>query len=174
MLLVLLLTQLTFLIHRQEPQPSALVILRELADIHGHARLIVNQRQEISNLLDGQSLLLRGVRLRKKFVSHPKNEVRLLRAVEDIGVFEERVRILLLVVVRVRDFLDAHRHSGLHSECASLHNHLNAMPVWFSVLGWVSIRKETHLACDALDCREMRFIPRRSERSHRIVYADRL
>ena len=45
MLLVLLLTQLTLLIHRQEPQPSALIIPRELADIHGHARFIVNQRQ---------------------------------------------------------------------------------------------------------------------------------
>ena len=44
MLLVLLLTQFPLLIHRLEPQPSALVILRELADIHGHARLIVNQR----------------------------------------------------------------------------------------------------------------------------------
>ena len=109
MLLVLLLTQLTLLIHRLEPQPSALVILREFADIHGHARFVINQRQEISNLLDGQSLLLRGVRLRKKFVSHPKNEVSLLCAIEDICVFEERVRILLLVVVRVRDFLDADR-----------------------------------------------------------------
>ena len=45
MLLVLLLTQFSLLIHRLEPQPSALVILRELADIHGHACLIVNQRQ---------------------------------------------------------------------------------------------------------------------------------
>ena len=109
MLLVLLLTQFPLLIHCLEPQPSALVILRELADIHGYARFVINQRQKISNLLDSQALLLRGVRLRKQFVRHPKNEVRLLRGVEDIGVFEERVRILLLVVVRVRDFLDADR-----------------------------------------------------------------
>ena len=65
MFLVLLLTQFPLLIHRLEPQPSALVILRELADIHRHARFIIDQRQEISNLLDSQSLLLRGVRLRK-------------------------------------------------------------------------------------------------------------
>ena len=39
------LTQFPLLIHSLEPQPSALVILRELADIHGHARFIVNQRQ---------------------------------------------------------------------------------------------------------------------------------
>ena len=45
MFLVLLLTQFPLLIHRLEPQPSALVILRELADIHRHARLIINQRQ---------------------------------------------------------------------------------------------------------------------------------
>ena len=45
MLLVLLLTQLSLLIHRLEPQPSALVILRELADIHGHACFVINQRQ---------------------------------------------------------------------------------------------------------------------------------
>ena len=44
----------------------------------------------------------------------------------------------------------------------------------FSILGRVSIRKETHLACYALDSREMRFVPRRTERSHRVVYADRL
>ena len=45
MLLVLLLTQFPLLIHCLEPQPSALVILRELADIHGHARFVINQRQ---------------------------------------------------------------------------------------------------------------------------------
>ena len=108
MLLVLLLTQFPLFIHRLEPQPSSLVILRELADIHRHARLVINQRQKISNLLDSQALLLCGVRLRKQLVRHPKNEVRLLRGVEDIGVFEECVRILLLVVVRVWDFLDAY------------------------------------------------------------------
>ena len=48
------------------------------------------------------------------------------------------------------------------------------MAIGFSVLGWVSIRKKTDLACYALDGREMRFVPRRSERSHRVVYADRL
>ena len=45
MLLVLLLTQFSLLIHRQEPQPSALVILREFADIHRHACFVINQRQ---------------------------------------------------------------------------------------------------------------------------------
>ena len=48
------------------------------------------------------------------------------------------------------------------------------MPEHLTVLGWVSIRKETHLACYALDGREMRFVPCGSERSHRVVYADRL
>ena len=48
------------------------------------------------------------------------------------------------------------------------------MPKYLTVLGRVSIRKETHLACDAFDGGEMRFVPRRSERSYRVVYADRL
>ncbi len=39
----LLLTLLSFLVYRFQPQPFALVIFGEFADVHGNSRLVINE-----------------------------------------------------------------------------------------------------------------------------------
>ena len=72
--------------------------------------------------------------MRKEFVRHPENEVDFFRGVEYVGVFEERVRILLDVLLRVRYFLHADRQAVFHSLRASLHHNLDSMPMRFAFL----------------------------------------
>ena len=159
-------------VHRLLPHRLATGILRQLRHIHIYGGAAFDGRHQRSDLHDDLSLLLRGHALREEQVCHPQHKVLFLDAGENVGVLKVCVRILLLLCDGY--LLHRHREPLPHGRLPGFHHCLNARPETLTPFGRVGIRNEAQMRSRTMEEGIMLFCPCRTERSHRIMYADAL